>query len=169
VPRARLSGELIDRLPAWLKTLHGGQTVWQWLALLSLLAVTVLASVALTNRIRRLSKRVVRPYGRFMRILASIAVALLVSVVLAVLENEVNITGDLLTAVAIGGKAVIVAMVRKVSAGRMVSDLLRQALSGSTAQDETRQRVVAGFRPFDARGVIVTNDDIDALRDGEGV
>jgi Arc/MetJ family transcription regulator len=61
------------------------------------------------------------------------------------------------------------ARLRKVSAGRMVSDLLRQALSGSTGQDETRQRGVAGFRPFDARGVIVTNDDIDALRDREGV
>jgi Arc/MetJ family transcription regulator len=61
------------------------------------------------------------------------------------------------------------ARLRKVSAGKMVSDLLRQALSGSTAQDETRQRGVAGFRPFDARGVIVTNDDIDALRDREGV
>jgi len=51
----------------------------------------------------------------------------------------------------------------------MVSDLLRQALSGSTAQDETRQRGLAGFRPFDARGVIVKNDAIDALRDRDGV
>jgi Arc/MetJ family transcription regulator len=61
------------------------------------------------------------------------------------------------------------ARLRKVSAGRMVSDLLREALSGSRAQDDTRQRPVAGFRPFDARDVIVTNDDIDALRDREGV
>jgi hypothetical protein len=51
----------------------------------------------------------------------------------------------------------------------MVSDLLREALSGSRAQDDTRQRPVAGFRPFDARDVIVTNDDIDALRDRAGV
>jgi MscS family membrane protein len=110
VPRSRLSGELIDRLPAWLKALHGGQTVWQWLALVSLLALTVLASVALTTRIKRLSKRMNRPYGRFMRILAPIAIALLVTLVLSVLENEVNITGDLLTTVAIGGKAIVVAM-----------------------------------------------------------
>jgi MscS family membrane protein len=49
VPRARLSSELIDRLPAWLKALHGGQTVWQWLALVSSLALAVLASVLLTT------------------------------------------------------------------------------------------------------------------------
>jgi Arc/MetJ family transcription regulator len=61
------------------------------------------------------------------------------------------------------------ARLRNVSAGKMVSDLLRQALSGGTEQEQTRQRGVAGFRPFDARGVIVTNDDIDALRDREGV
>jgi len=111
VPRARLSGELIDRLPAWLKALYGGQTGWQWLALGSLLALTVLASVLLTTRIKRLSKRMVRPYGRFLRILAPIAIAILVTVVLSVLENEVNVTGDLFTAVALGGKAIVVAMV----------------------------------------------------------
>ena len=62
------------------------------------------------------------------------------------------------------------ARLRQISAGKMVSELLRQALSGTTAgQDEAKQRGVAGFRPFDARGVIVTNDDIDALRDREGV
>jgi len=111
VPRARLSGELIDRLPPWLKALQGGQTVWQWLALLLSLALTVLASVLLTTRIKRLSKRVAGPYDRFLRILAPIAIALLVTVVLEVLENEVNITGDLFIAVALGGKAIIVAMV----------------------------------------------------------
>ncbi|MGB5733526.1 MAG: mechanosensitive ion channel domain-containing protein, partial [Thiohalocapsa sp.] len=111
VPRARLSGELIDRLPPWLKALYSGQTVWQWLALLLSLALTVLASVLLTTRIRRLSKRVVGPYDRFLRILAPMAIALLVTVVLEVLENEVNITGDLFIAVALGGKAIIVAMV----------------------------------------------------------
>jgi Arc/MetJ family transcription regulator len=61
------------------------------------------------------------------------------------------------------------ARLRRISAGKMVSELLRQALSGGAAQDEATQRGVAGFRPFDARGVIVTNDDIDTLRDREGV
>ena len=111
VPRARLSGELIDRLPAWLKALHGGQTVWQWLALLLSLALTVLASVLLTTRIKRWSKRVGGPYSRFLRILSPIAIAILVTVVLNVLENEVNVTGELFTAVALGGKAIIVAMI----------------------------------------------------------
>ncbi|UHD15662.1 hypothetical protein [Thiocapsa bogorovii] len=67
-------------------------------------------SLMLTTRIKRISKRVVRPYGRFMRILEPIAIALGVTFVLKVLENEVNITGGLLTAFAIGGKPIIVAM-----------------------------------------------------------
>jgi Arc/MetJ family transcription regulator len=49
------------------------------------------------------------------------------------------------------------ARLRKVFAGKVASDLLRQGLSGGRAQDETRQRGVAGFPAFDARGVIVTN------------
>jgi MscS family membrane protein len=111
VPRARLSSELIDRLPAWLKALHGGQTVWQWLALVSSLALAVLASVLLTTRIKRWSKRVGGSYGRFLRILAPVAIAVLVTFVLEVLENEVNVTGELFTAVALGGKSIIVAMI----------------------------------------------------------
>jgi MscS family membrane protein len=110
VPRTRLSGELIDRLPEWLKALYGGQTVWQWIALLLSLLVTVLAAVVLMRWIRRLSKQAGPPVDGFVRILSPVSVAILVTVVLAFLEEQVNITGGLLTSLAIGGKAIVLAM-----------------------------------------------------------
>ena len=61
---------------------------------------------------------------------------------------------------------------QNVSAGQVVSRLLREALSGrSRWNDEpaNRGRKVGGFRPFPAQGVVVTNDLIDRLRDEEGV
>jgi hypothetical protein len=59
------------------------------------------------------------------------------------------------------------------SAGAMVSRLLRAALSGSSAPGTTPPApvsTVAGFRPFPAQGgQLVTNDQIDQLRDEAGL
>ena len=59
------------------------------------------------------------------------------------------------------------------SAGEMVSRLLRAALTGSGATGVTQaspSRGVAGFRPFTARaGQLVTNEQIDQLRDEAGL
>ena len=58
------------------------------------------------------------------------------------------------------------------TAGQIVSRLLRSSLTGvaATAPKRSRARTVAGFVPFPARaGVVVTNEQVDALRDAEGV
>ena len=59
------------------------------------------------------------------------------------------------------------------SAGKVVSRLLRQSLTGAhapPARTPGRQRAVAGFRPFPARpGVVVTDEDVNALREAEGI
>ncbi|MFT3819531.1 MAG: type II toxin-antitoxin system VapB family antitoxin [Rubrivivax sp.] len=61
------------------------------------------------------------------------------------------------------------------SAGQVVSALLRQALTGQASPAAAARRgragagSVGGFQPFAARGRSVTNADIDALRDREGV
>jgi hypothetical protein len=59
------------------------------------------------------------------------------------------------------------------TAGQVVSRLLRQSLTGQTAPPPTvrsPRRVVAGFRPFAAKpGVVATNEQVDALRDTEGI
>lgn len=58
------------------------------------------------------------------------------------------------------------------SAGRVVSRLLRDILtqgSVSTGARNSASRAVGGFRPLPAGDRVVTNDQVKALRDMEGV
>jgi hypothetical protein len=59
------------------------------------------------------------------------------------------------------------------TAGQVVSRLLRDSLTGAASVSRaTRARgpVVAGFRPFPAKpGVVVTTEQVNALRDAEGI
>jgi hypothetical protein len=53
--------------------------------------------------------------------------------------------------------------------GEIVSELAREALTGTTAiaPGVRESRSVHGFRPFPKRGGVVTNDLIDKLRDDD--
>lgn len=55
------------------------------------------------------------------------------------------------------------------SAGRVISELARAALTGSEAATKSMRSSDArlGFRPFPRRGAIVTNELIDKLRDDD--
>jgi len=59
--------------------------------------------------------------------------------------------------------------------GQVVSRLLRHSLAGALATPVTtrgrrKPPVVAGFEPFPARsGVMATNEQVNALRDAEGI
>lgn len=52
--------------------------------------------------------------------------------------------------------------------GHVVSRLLRHPLTGERGKAPPAPSAT-GFRPFASRGVPVTNDDIDRLRDSEGL
>jgi len=58
-----------------------------------------------------------------------------------------------------------------VSASRQISRLLREALTGRSSLGNTPPlpQGVAGFQPFAAQDVVISNAQIDALRDTEGV
>ena len=53
------------------------------------------------------------------------------------------------------------------SAGVVISRLARLALTTRSGQQTTPS--VAGFRPLPARGVLVSNAQVNALREAEGV
>jgi hypothetical protein len=56
-----------------------------------------------------------------------------------------------------------------ITAGQVISDLSRQALTGDIAKPVPPKRSATGFRPFAPRGNVVTNALIDKLRDESGV
>lgn len=82
------------------------------------------------------------------------------------MRTTIDIDDDVLAA------AKELARVQKVSAGQVISGLIRSALAGNLARDQSARPEpcgVGGFRPFPARGKLVTNELINQLRDQEGV
>lgn len=58
------------------------------------------------------------------------------------------------------------------TAGRLISELLRQALvspHGACQLREAQPAYGTGFEPFPSRGGLATNEMVDRLRDEEGV
>ncbi|MBI5792186.1 MAG: hypothetical protein HZA63_11985 [Rhodocyclales bacterium] len=58
------------------------------------------------------------------------------------------------------------------SAGQVISRLARQALTqapASAAAGVKEPEATYGFRPFPSRGSVVTNEQVDKLRDDEGI
>lgn len=86
------------------------------------------------------------------------------------MRTTLDIDDDVLTA------AKELARLEKRSAGAVMSDLARRSLTGVSSQGDagraprsSRATGVAGFRPFPARGKVVTNELIDSIRDAEGI
>lgn len=52
------------------------------------------------------------------------------------------------------------------TAGEVLSRLARQALTASAGGDTV---TVAGFRPLPYRGAVVTNEQINAIREADGI
>jgi hypothetical protein len=60
----------------------------------------------------------------------------------------------------------------RLSAGQVVSRLLRQAMLGSKPTDAAAPTGIAGFRPFQSSRTaaqLVTNEQVDAIRDQHGI
>ena len=82
------------------------------------------------------------------------------------MRTTIDIDDDLLAALR------ELARYERVSAGRVASRLIRQALTGAGRPQEGpafEARITGGFRPFPSRGGVVTNERIDTLRDEEAV
>ena len=78
------------------------------------------------------------------------------------MRTTIDIEDDVLAA------AKELARLQNVSAGYIVSKLVREALAGQQ-RAQTGGKPTAGFRPFPARGTLVSNEKINELRDLEGV
>lgn len=80
------------------------------------------------------------------------------------MRTTIDIDDDVLAA------AKELARLQNVSAGQVVSRLVRQALSGpQSAPKLAYGKSIVAFRPFPSRGVLVTDEQVNLLRDQEGV
>lgn len=80
------------------------------------------------------------------------------------MRTTLDIDEDILAA------AKALARSQNLSAGQVVSRLLRRVLTGQTDNTaESDAPSVAGFRPFSAGKAVATNDVVNRLRDVEGV
>lgn len=82
------------------------------------------------------------------------------------MRTTIDIEDDVLAA------AKELARLQNVSAGQIVSRLLREALVGLNKKEtsgEIAQATKSGFRAFPAGQKLVSNDWIDHLRDQEGI
>jgi hypothetical protein len=82
------------------------------------------------------------------------------------MRTTIDIEDDVLMA------AKELARLQNVSAGYIVSKLVREALAGRQSLDmpgHSDAKPIGGFRPFPARGLVATNDQVNNLRDQEGI
>ncbi len=82
------------------------------------------------------------------------------------MRTTIDIEDDVLAA------AKELARLQNVSAGQIVSRLVRQALAGPQNAGKLAHQIGKaniGFRPFPSRGAMVTDEQVNALRDQEGV
>lgn len=80
------------------------------------------------------------------------------------MRTTIDIEDDVLAA------AKELARLQNVSAGQIISRLIRQALAGpQNAAKTARPPGKTGFRPFPSRGMMVTDEQVNMLRDQEGV
>jgi MscS family membrane protein len=111
VPRIHFLGRFIEQLPPRLKTVYGGQTLWQWLGMvLSVLAV-VLAAWAIYRVLSRTAQCLDSPLDDWLMIVVPIAVAAMVGFIADFIDNDINVTGDLHNAVVTGGRVIVIAMI----------------------------------------------------------
>ena len=64
-----------------------------------------------------------------------------------------------------------IARTENTSLGKVISRLVRQALTGGAAPQAAHNlpTTATGFVPFESRGAVVSNDLINRLRDADGV
>lgn len=84
-------------------------------------------------------------------------------------EHSMRTTLDIEVDVLAAAKEI--ARQQHIGVGKVISQLVRRALTDDVRQSATTSPAASatGFEPFPARGVIVTNELIDRLRDAEGI
>lgn len=95
LPQAHFMGRLVNGLPEWFKTIHGGQMAWKWTGLLLCVLLTVVAAYAVHKYLRLLAKNIQSPLQDWLHLLSPIIVLLIVVAIRKFIDDDLNFTGDL--------------------------------------------------------------------------
>jgi len=108
---AHFLGRFVDTLPAALKALHAGQTGWQW-AGLGLVALAALYGSYLLFRIISVTTRGLdSPLGSWLRVLPPVFVALGVRAATDFVDQDLNLTGEVLVSIRFISGAIVLFLV----------------------------------------------------------
>lgn len=109
IPHTNMLASIINGLPAWMHTVYGGQTCWQWLALLACTGGAVAIAVVLIRASARFGRRMERPCRYWLWVLVLSFLALLFSWTLRFLNTDINLTGSILVVSLTAGKVLVIA------------------------------------------------------------
>ena len=110
VQRSSYLGRLVADLPAWLKTVRGGQTLWQWIATVLCVLAFALAAFSIHRATKGSVRRLGAPLNAWLMMLTPLAVAITAHYTANFLDRNINATGDLAKFVLTGGSAIVIAM-----------------------------------------------------------
>ena len=102
IQQGSLLGQLVERLPGWFKTLHGGQTVWQWISLVLSLSLSVLILVMFHGVLLRRPAQLSSASRHWRRVFFNLVAMGMLYLLLWILDDTVNLTGSVLNVARIG-------------------------------------------------------------------
>jgi len=111
VPLTTALGRFFETMPAWLKGVVAGQTLWQWISLVLSVVAAIGAALIAFRLVSRWARRAGPPLDGWVKILSPLAIAVVVSVVGNFVDQELNVTGRVLITVASGASLIVLVMI----------------------------------------------------------
>ncbi len=164
VPSAHFLGRLTQKLPESLLVVQAGQTRWQWIGLGLVCLVVLLGGYLVFRLVSLTSRKIDGPLGSWTQVLSPVLVGYGVRAAARIVDNDLNLTGDVLGSVRFIGGAVAlflfawaiwrasIAVADSITASPRISD---SGLDGSLV------RIVSGLVAIVAALIII----VTGLRD----
>ncbi|WP_049785010.1 mechanosensitive ion channel family protein [Desulfotalea psychrophila] len=154
-----LSG-LYDSFPPWLNIMYGGQTLWQWFALVFILVFTFFAIYFTFRAVKRAVMPLHSPNRDWINLISPFIVALFLPFVVHFIDNDLKITGVIVSTVKTGGEFFVIIMLGwgAMRFGKAVSEtIVASPKIDPEGIQASYTRAVSGLFSFIFAAVIVFN------------
>ena len=110
IPQAHYMGRLVNGLPDWFKTIHGGQMVWQWAGLFLCVLLIIFITYSVNKYLGLLTKHTTSPLHDWLNVIAPIIILCVVIMIGIFINNDLNFTGNLHAIVTTGITSIVVVL-----------------------------------------------------------